>query len=42
MAYAKNSHLNMWYEFNDTHVTPVSSDTVEDTEGYVLFYRYVC
>ena len=39
VAYAKNSQGNTWHEFNDTHVTPISSSTVQDTEGYVLFYR---
>lgn len=40
VAFAKNTLRNSWYEFNDTRVYPVSSDTVLNAEGYVLFYRY--
>jgi hypothetical protein len=40
VAFAKNSLRNSWYEFNDTRVYPISSDTVLNAEGYVLFYRY--
>ena len=39
VAFAKNSSRNNWFEFNDTRVYPVSADTVQGTEGYVLFYR---
>ncbi|XP_064396159.1 ubiquitin carboxyl-terminal hydrolase 20-like isoform X2 [Halichondria panicea] len=41
IAFARNGGNNSWYEFNDTKVRPVSSDTVQHTEGYVLFYRRV-
>ena len=40
VAFAKNSSRNSWFEFNDTRVRPVTADTVQDAEGYVLFYRY--
>eukprot|EP00731_Ephydatia_muelleri_P023805 Em0016g76a len=36
---AENTLRNQWYEYNDTHVTPVSTGTVAGAEGYVLFYR---
>ena len=39
VAFAKNSSHNSWFEFNDTHVRPVSPDTVINSEGYVLFYK---
>ena len=39
VAYAKNNQLNTWYEFNDSHVTSVSTDTVQNSEGYLLFYK---
>lgn len=39
VAFAKNYLRNSWYEFNDTRVHPVSSETVLNAEGYVLFYR---
>jgi ubiquitin C-terminal hydrolase len=39
VAFAKNSSRNSWFEFNDTRVRPVNADTVQDAEGYVLFYR---
>ena len=42
MAFAKNTLRNQWYEYNDTHVTPVSTGTVAGAEGYVLFYRCSC
>ena len=39
VAFAKNGPRHSWYEFNDTHVHPVTADTVVGAEGYVLFYR---
>lgn len=41
VAYAKNNQLNTWYEFNDSHVTSVSTDTVQNSEGYLLFYKRI-
>lgn len=41
ISYARNSSNNSWYEYNDTRVRSVPSETVQQTEGYVLFYRRV-
>lgn len=38
-CYALNSA--QWYEFDDQCVTRVSSETVQNCEAYVLFYRKV-
>lgn len=38
-AYAKNAHLNKWFEFNDSHVGPASADDVVTAGAYLLFYR---
>jgi len=39
VAFAKNSLRNEWFEFNDTRVSPISAESVQGVEGYVLFYR---
>eukprot|EP01087_Luapelamoeba_hula_P009288 TRINITY_DN2392_c1_g1_i1.p1 TRINITY_DN2392_c1_g1~~TRINITY_DN2392_c1_g1_i1.p1 ORF type:complete len:770 (-),score=109.17 TRINITY_DN2392_c1_g1_i1:552-2624(-) len=39
IAYAYNQKHKQWYEFDDRTVSSVSPSTVENTEGYVLFYR---
>lgn len=41
VAFAHNDSLKSWFEFNDTRVHSVSVDTVQSSEGYVLFYRKV-
>ncbi|KAJ4978971.1 hypothetical protein NE237_009751 [Protea cynaroides] len=32
---------NQWYEFDDSHVFPVSEDKIRTSAAYVLFYRRV-
>uniref|UniRef100_A0A5B7BYP1 Ubiquitin carboxyl-terminal hydrolase n=1 Tax=Davidia involucrata TaxID=16924 RepID=A0A5B7BYP1_DAVIN len=32
---------NRWYEFDDSHVLPVSEDQIKTSAAYVLFYRRV-
>lgn len=31
----------MWYDFDDRHVLPVSEDNVKSSAAYVLFYRRI-
>lgn len=38
-AYAKNPINNKWYEFDDSHVTPLDPRKVVDKSAYVLFYK---
>ncbi|CAA7391267.1 unnamed protein product [Spirodela intermedia] len=40
-AYAKLPKENRWYHFDDSHVSPVSGDSVRTAAAYVLFYRRV-
>ena len=37
-AYALHPSNQLWYEYDDAHVTEVSKDAVADCEAYVLFY----
>ncbi|KAJ2181317.1 hypothetical protein GGF45_001584 [Coemansia sp. RSA 551] len=39
-AYARNPEDNMWYDFNDSHVSKVHDpDSVKTEAAYMLFYR---
>lgn len=40
-AYAKLVEEDSWYHFDDSHVSPVSEDSVRTSAAYVLFYRRV-
>ncbi|CAN6480466.1 unnamed protein product [Victoria cruziana] len=40
-AYVKLDEGNRWYSFDDSHVSPVSTDEIETSAAYVLFYRRV-
>lgn len=39
ICYAKHAKSNRWYEYDDQTVSPVSEDTVQNCEAYVLFYQ---
>lgn len=28
-----------WYDFDDSHVSPISEDKIKSSAAYVLFYR---
>ncbi|CAH2062725.1 unnamed protein product [Thlaspi arvense] len=30
-----------WYDFDDSHVSPISEDRIKTSAAYVLFYRRV-
>lgn len=32
---------DQWYDFDDSHVSPVSEDKIKTSAAYVLFYRRV-
>ncbi|KAF9349159.1 CSN-associated deubiquitinating enzyme Ubp12 [Mortierella sp. AD094] len=39
-AYAKNDKLNKWFNFDDSHVSPVhSEESIKSSSAYLLFYR---
>ncbi|RUS20144.1 hypothetical protein BC937DRAFT_86292, partial [Endogone sp. FLAS-F59071] len=38
-AYAKNFETNVWYNFDDNHVTSVDVKSIMTTAAYLLFYR---
>lgn len=39
-AFAKNRYDNLWYNFDDSHVSPVTdTSTMLTSAAYVLFYR---
>ncbi|KAK8915991.1 Ubiquitin carboxyl-terminal hydrolase 9 [Platanthera zijinensis] len=38
-AYAKLIEGNSWYHFDDSHVSPVSEESIKTAAAYVLFYR---
>ncbi|KAL0904858.1 hypothetical protein M5K25_027016 [Dendrobium thyrsiflorum] len=38
-AYAKLIEEDSWYHFDDSHVSPVSEDSIKTSAAYVLFYR---
>ncbi|KAG8376849.1 hypothetical protein BUALT_Bualt09G0106600 [Buddleja alternifolia] len=39
-AFAQHN-LNRWYEFDDSHVYPVSEEQIKNQAAYVLFYKRV-
>ncbi|KAF9133484.1 CSN-associated deubiquitinating enzyme Ubp12 [Mortierella sp. 14UC] len=39
-AYAKNERTGEWYNFDDSHVSPVGNvDSIKSSSAYLLFYR---
>ncbi|GKC64433.1 ubiquitin carboxyl-terminal hydrolase 5 isoform X1 [Tanacetum coccineum] len=32
---------NRWYNFDDSHISPINEDDVKSSAAYVLFYRRV-
>ncbi|KAF9904073.1 CSN-associated deubiquitinating enzyme Ubp12 [Linnemannia zychae] len=39
-AYAKNERTQEWYNFDDSHVSPVSNvESIKSSSAYLLFYR---
>nr|XP_017253038.1 PREDICTED: ubiquitin carboxyl-terminal hydrolase 5 isoform X1 [Daucus carota subsp. sativus] len=40
-AYIKLLDENRWYNFDDTHISPINEDEVRSGAAYVLFYRRV-
>ncbi|XP_073109588.1 ubiquitin carboxyl-terminal hydrolase 8 isoform X3 [Elaeis guineensis] len=40
-AYVYHEGEEMWYDFDDRHVLPVSEDNVRSSAAYVLFYRRI-
>lgn len=40
-AYVNLIEENGWYNFDDSHVSPVSEDRIKTSAAYVLFYRRV-
>lgn len=40
-AYAKLINDNKWYNFDDSHVSPVGEDEIKTAAAYVLFYRRI-
>ncbi|KAF9172125.1 CSN-associated deubiquitinating enzyme Ubp12 [Mortierella sp. AD010] len=39
-AYAKNDKLNKWFNFDDSHVSPVlNEESIKSSSAYLLFYR---
>ncbi|KAF9968378.1 CSN-associated deubiquitinating enzyme Ubp12 [Mortierella alpina] len=39
-AYAKNEKLDQWYNFDDSHVSPVANvESIKSPSAYLLFYR---
>ncbi|XP_031391982.1 ubiquitin carboxyl-terminal hydrolase 5 isoform X1 [Punica granatum] len=41
MANIKLLDENRWYNFDDSHITPINEDDVKSNGAYVLFYRRV-
>ncbi|KAK4758907.1 hypothetical protein SAY87_020208 [Trapa incisa] len=41
MANIKLLDENRWYNFDDSHITPINEDDVKSSGAYVLFYRRV-
>lgn len=39
VCYAKHAPTDKWYEYDDTTVTLVTPETVQNCEAYVLFYQ---
>ena len=40
-ALCKNHLDDTWYEYNDTHVKPISEDTLHQSSPYIFFYKRV-
>ncbi|XP_058104994.1 ubiquitin carboxyl-terminal hydrolase 9-like [Magnolia sinica] len=40
-AYVKLVNENRWYDFDDSHVSPVGEEAIKTSAAYVLFYRRV-
>ncbi|KAL4187332.1 hypothetical protein AMTRI_Chr09g18480 [Amborella trichopoda] len=40
-AYVKLFEENRWYNFDDSHVSPVSEEGIKTSAAYVLFYRRI-
>ncbi|XP_058086865.1 ubiquitin carboxyl-terminal hydrolase 8-like isoform X2 [Magnolia sinica] len=40
-AYVHHQGDNQWYEFDDSHVFPVTEDKIKTSAAYVLFYRRI-
>lgn len=40
-AHVKLIDENRWYNFDDSHVSPISEDEIKTSAAYVLFYRKV-
>ncbi|KAM7257841.1 hypothetical protein ACFE04_013582 [Oxalis oulophora] len=40
-AYIKLLDENRWYNFDDTHISPINEEEVKSPAAYVLFYRRV-
>ncbi|KAF9178633.1 CSN-associated deubiquitinating enzyme Ubp12 [Haplosporangium sp. Z 767] len=39
-AYARNEKTDQWYNFDDSHVSPVANvETIKSSSAYLLFYR---
>jgi ubiquitin carboxyl-terminal hydrolase 4/11/15 len=39
-AYAKNEKMDQWYNFDDSHVSPVANvESIKTSSAYLLFYR---
>ncbi|KAG0263362.1 CSN-associated deubiquitinating enzyme Ubp12 [Mortierella polycephala] len=39
-AYARNEKMDQWYNFDDSHVSPVANvETIKSSSAYLLFYR---
>ena len=38
-AYCKSASNKNWYECNDSHVSPMSDNSVLNKEAYLLFYQ---
>jgi ubiquitin C-terminal hydrolase len=39
IAYAKHPYNDTWYEYDDSHVTPIREEDVRSKSAYVLFYK---
>ncbi|KAL6006522.1 ubiquitin-specific protease ubp10, partial [Asimina triloba] len=40
-AYAKLTHENRWYHFDDSNVSAVGDESIKTSAAYVLFYRRI-
>ncbi|KAJ0968755.1 hypothetical protein J5N97_021632 [Dioscorea zingiberensis] len=40
-AYAKLIDEDSWYDFDDSHVSPVNEDSIKTSAAYVLFYQRI-